>query len=58
MGEKKKSISISLEPNVIERIREHSEKDRRSISQYISLVMEAHFQGTKIKSPAKKNDMR
>lgn len=39
----KVKVSISLDENVIERIRELAEEDDRSFSQYINMVLKEHL---------------
>lgn len=49
----KNKVSITLDWDVIERIKEESEKDDRSFSQYINIVLKEH-----ISKLDKKADMR
>lgn len=49
MNEKplKSKVSITLDDNVIERIKELAEKDDRSFSQYINMVLKKHISSKK-----------
>jgi len=38
----KAKVSITLDEDVVQRLRELSEEDDRSLSQYINLVLKAH----------------
>ena len=38
----KSKVSITLDSDIIERIKEFAEKDDRSFSQYINLVLKEH----------------
>ncbi len=48
----KVKVSISLDENIIERVRELAEEDDRSFSQYINMVLKEHV--AKIDGTAKK----
>ena len=48
----KVKVSISLDENVIERIRDFAEEDDRSFSQYINMVLKEHI--SRIDGTAKK----
>lgn len=39
----KAKLSITLDEDVVQRIRELAEEDDRSLSQYINLVLKAHI---------------
>lgn len=39
----KENVSVSLDPDVIENIKLLSEKDNRSFSQYINIVLKEHI---------------
>ena len=43
MKEKKKVVSVCLEPTIIEQIKRYAETDNRSISQYLSLIVSDYF---------------
>ena len=43
----KNKVSITLDEDVIRRIRELAEADDRNFSQYINLVLKKHLQNTK-----------
>ena len=43
----KPKVSITLDDNVIERIKELAEKDDRSFSQYINMVLKKHISNKK-----------
>lgn len=47
----KEKISITIDGDVLERLKEESEKDDRSLSQYINIVLKHHL--TKIKKTNK-----
>ncbi len=49
MNEKplKSKVSITLDDNVIERIKDLAEKDDRSFSQYINMVLKKHISNKK-----------
>ena len=40
----KEKISITIDGDILERIREEAERDDRSLSQYINLVLRKHLQ--------------
>jgi len=40
----KKKISITIDSDILEKIKEKSEYDDRSLSQYINLVMKEHLE--------------
>lgn len=42
----KEKVSITLDSDVLERIRAEAEKDDRSVSQYINLVLKQHIKKT------------
>lgn len=44
MKPKKKTISISLDDPLLEKIKERAELQDRSVSNYINLVMKKHFE--------------
>lgn len=44
MKPKKKTISISLDDPLLEKIKERAELQDRSVSSYINLVMKKHFE--------------
>lgn len=44
MKELKQKISITLDPSVIEKLRLLAEKEDRSLSQYINLVLKNHIE--------------
>ena len=46
MKELKQKISITLDPSVIEKLRLLAEKEDRSLSQYINLVLKKHIEDT------------
>ncbi|MGN0106643.1 MAG: TraY domain-containing protein [Hominilimicola sp.] len=39
----KEKVSITLDDNVVSKLRELSERDDRSLSQYINLVLKEHI---------------
>lgn len=39
----KEKISITIDGDVLERLKEESEKDDRSLSQYINIVLKHHL---------------
>jgi len=39
----KKNVSISLDPDIIETIKQYAEESDRSFSQYINLVLRKHI---------------
>ena len=39
----KEKISITIDGDVLERVKEESEKDDRSLSQYINIVLKQHI---------------
>ncbi|MBR3909245.1 MAG: TraY domain-containing protein [Clostridia bacterium] len=47
----KEKISITIDGDVLERLKEESEKDDRSLSQYINIVLKHHL--AKIKNTNK-----
>ena len=40
----KDKISITIDSDVLEKIREQAERDARSLSQYINLILKKHLQ--------------
>lgn len=42
----KEKISITIDSDILEKIREESEKDDRSLSQYINIVLKQHLKQT------------
>ena len=44
MKPKKKTISISLDDPLLEKIKERAELQDRSVSSYINLIMKKHFE--------------
>ena len=40
----KVKVSITLDSDLVEKVREAAENDNRSFSQYINLVLKEHFQ--------------
>ena len=42
----KEKISITVDSDLVERLRELSEQDERSLSQYINLVLKEHVKKT------------
>ena len=49
----KKNVSISLDPDVIERVKELAEESDRSFSQYINLLLRKHIANIENKGKAK-----
>lgn len=45
----KSKVSITLDEDIIEKIKELSEDDDRSFSQYINLILKNHIKGFKEK---------
>lgn len=43
----KVKISITLDANVVEKIKQLAEEDERSLSQYINMVLRNHLEETK-----------
>lgn len=43
----KKKVSITLDEDIIEKLKELFEKNDRSLSQYINLVLKEHLKNTK-----------
>ena len=43
MKELKSKISLTLDTSIIERLRELSEEDDRSLSQYVNIVLRDHL---------------
>ena len=43
----KEKISITVDSDVLEKIREEAEKDDRSLSQFINLVLKQHINSKK-----------
>ncbi len=43
MKQLKEKISITIDKDTLEKIREEAERDDRSLSQYINLVLKAHL---------------
>ncbi|MCM1055134.1 MAG: hypothetical protein NC394_06395 [Bacteroides sp.] len=39
----KEKISITIDGDLLEKLREESEKDERSLSQYINMVLKEHI---------------
>lgn len=42
----KEKISITIDSDLLARLREKAEKDERSLSQYINLILKKHLEGT------------
>ena len=42
----KEKISITIDSDLLEKIREKAEADERSLSQYINLVLKKHLEET------------
>lgn len=49
----KKSISITLDQPVLEKIQKLAEQQDRSLSSYINLVLRAHLESRKAPGPTK-----
>lgn len=45
----KSKVSITLDEDIIEKIKELAENDDRSFSQYINMVLKEHIQNTEMK---------
>ena len=39
----KEKISITIDNDVLEKIKDHAEKDDRSLSQYINIILKQHI---------------
>ena len=44
----KEKISITVDGDLLEKLREEAEKDDRSLSQYINLVLKEHIKRTEM----------
>lgn len=40
----KEKISITIDSDILEKLREYAENDERSLSQYINLVLKKHLE--------------
>ena len=49
----KRNVSISLDPDIIQKIKEYSEESDRSFSQYINILLRKHIHA---KEARQKND--
>ena len=49
----KRNVSISLDPDIIQKIKEYSEESDRSFSQYINILLRKHINA---KEARQKND--
>lgn len=47
----KEKISITIDNDVLENIRSQAEKDDRSLSQYINLILKEHIKNLENKKP-------
>lgn len=47
----KDNVSITLDEDIVAKIKEYSEQDDRSFSQYINMVLKAHIRQTEGKNP-------
>lgn len=45
----KDNVSITLDEDIVQKIKEYSERDDRSFSQYISMVLRNHIKETENK---------
>ena len=45
----KEKISITIDSDILEKLREYAENDDRSLSQYINLVLKKHLENTENK---------
>lgn len=52
----KKNVSISLDPDVIEKIREYAEDSDRSFSQYINILLRKHINAKEEKNRQDQED--
>ncbi len=52
----KEKISITIDSDVLEEIREEADKKERSLSQYINLVLKAHWKALHEKEQSSNND--
>lgn len=43
----KEKISITVDSDILRKLRERAEKDDRSLSQYINLILKKHLDGEK-----------
>ncbi|MBR5272319.1 MAG: toxin-antitoxin system protein [Clostridia bacterium] len=44
----KEKISITLDSDILEKVKSEAEKDDRSLSQYINLILKQHIKNIKI----------
>ena len=52
----KEKISITIDQDVLEQLREKAEKDDRSLSQYINIILKEHLKSKKqINKPSSNN---
>ena len=52
----KEKISITIDADLLERIRCESERDARSVSQYINYVLTLYFRQTDAREKAKRGE--
>ena len=45
----KEKISITIDSDILEKLRQYSEADDRSLSQYINLILKRHLEQTETK---------
>ena len=49
----KEKVSITLDSDIVEKIKTMAEKDDRSFSQYVNMVLKKHITSSKRRSKAK-----